>query len=1625
VLELLGKLPSLTEKHGREIVPIFLNVSNFDDEDDGEDLDEGKQASGLVLGRRARQQRLSNYLSLFSHFGNPKALYRTDDILAAYLDILSKGENPLQNLALTCLLTYKHSYIVPYEDNLRGLLTESKFRDELTKFPLGQNTEAINPDHRANLLPVVTRILFGIMISKKGRHSSNQGPAARKNAILAALGNCSGRDFATLVELMLRSFPLWIRDTALDPTGEEMSSSDLDAIRGRTQIGFLSLLGDVLKHLSTQILHFWPTLLSSALALTHHAQRHISHEVAEVQDQNEEEDEDQEDNGSGGLPVRTIRNAGLRRLSAFFKAPSEFDFAPYMPYLFKHVISPRLALLPQENTQAPSAIMEIFSSWSQRPEMYDFLVIYDDRVLSQLFACIGQPKVKPVVIGHVLDVVDRLLAAAEEDVEGGRMADTFLKPYMSGLLDNLLACMANISKVNLSRDDVTRRQIGVLPRISAFAQPGEQARKLVTLLVPILRKPAKQVSERVKADILATLGTVLQKVPEFQDAQSEFYRTNFNIVSTLFRSLHSRAARQNLVLVLQSFVEADPKLSVVTDVIAGLNAFSTKRVEEPDFDRRLQAFQTLHEMDHSSLGHRYWQPLLHNSLFYLQDPEELTIRSNAGEAIKHFVSTFSSTDPDQAIENTIMNLVLPGLKDVLRSRHELVRAEAVLVIAHMVEHCRGLEVFDEMRPLLAEGDIEASFFTNVYHLQTHRRTRAFRRLTDHVATGTIRDATVYGLFMPILGHVLSGASDKTDHTLINEAITTIGKLARDLGWSKYHACVLNYLRLGTVKSSLQRYYVRAITALLDNFHFDMQQRAVDTAAAEQDVEQDEEDQQPQIDLAARESAKIADYVTGKLLPTLIRFVEQKDETEDSVRIPVALGVVKVAMALPEETRDQEIGRVVTVLSQILRSKDQDTRDLVKDTICKIALTLGPDWLSRIVKELRASLQRGPQLHVLAVVTHAILTFVTTEAADLFSSLDDSIPDVVAISAEVIWGQSGQDVVADGFKTKMREVRGASSRGYDSFQLVSRLVSPTRVNQILVPLKNIMRETSAVKPMQQLDEALHRIASGLNSNPLLGPVEMLRLCYTLISSSAEFLRPAKAGKDQEVAAKEDYRVHMKRKLVTDEDHYTENSQKFVGFGLDLFVTAFRRGRFDFADAEILARLSPLVNAVGNALYSKSDFVLGLALKASAAITKTPVKAVDDAVPAMIVQIIAVIRRYGGSASSEVAQTAIRSLAVIIRDCKAAMVKEKQLAYLVEIIGPDLDEHETQAPAFALLRAILSKRFVVPEIYDLMEKVASVMVTSQSVTVQELCRSAMLQFMLDYPQGKGRLKSTMQFLASNLSYVYESGRVSVMELLSHCFAKFSDELVTAYSDLFFLALVIVIANDDSEKCRAMAGELLKKLIERYDADQMQKLVQTIGKWTAQREEDTALARSGAVIAALAMQSGNAELPTHLDVIVDDLNNILISSADSLQEAELQEQISAFDAVDLDYALPYQTLNTLSILAERHADASKHIAWNSVVPLLIFPHDWVRLAAAKLLVFRFNQEQTRDAGQDHEVARKCCLILASGADQGAARRIPNEKLCGQIVRLLFTIGKTWIVSYHDRLIWHINETHDLPGF
>jgi U3 small nucleolar RNA-associated protein 20 len=91
------------------------------------------------------------------------------------------------------------------------------------------------------------------------------------------------------------------------------------------------------------------------------------------------------------------------------------------------------------------------------------------------------------------------------------------------------------------------------------------------------------------------------------------------------------------------------------------------------------------------------------------------------------------------------------------------------------------------------------------------------------------------------------------------------------------------------------------------------------------------------------------------------------------------------------------------------------------------------------------------------------------------------------------------------------------------------------------------------------------------------------------------------------------------------------------------------------------------------------------------------------------------------------------------------KEKGLDYLLELISPALEDQSRQAPTFALLKATVTRRFVVPEIYDLMKRVSEIF--GQSPHVQELCRLVLLRFLLDSLEERVDYKTRCRSLPKN--------------------------------------------------------------------------------------------------------------------------------------------------------------------------------------------------------------------------------------------------------------------------------------
>jgi len=1111
LLATLGECSSLAEKHNRDLVPLFL--STIPDHDSPAKND---------------RRKLTLWLTLFSKFSNPKALYTTADLQSLYTTLLSHPDRSLQRLALKCIFAYRSPHLTSHQDTLTALLDDTRWRDELTKL----NLDEIDDGDRPEFIETFIRLMYGLMLEKRGNSKTGE----RRGAVISAFGGCSDEELGLFVELMLGSLR---KEDLMDAEGKFVTRPVPESFSEPQQVGYLNLLEGVLRNLGSRLLSFWPVLLGSTLDILAHAQKRIEGEKNDIEAPEPEEDVGEEDakvSTSTSRTFKTIRQLSLKRFAQFCKSPVDFDISPFIHAAFQTAISPRLPVFAQENSQAPSALLELFYIWATKPEQAIFLAAIDHRTLPSIYDCMVSPGVKPTVISRVLDIIEALLSLSSSDEE---VSSLVLRPHIPKLLECLATAIERSKDVAAASNVLGHRQITILSELAPHLTDAKQASILLTLFSPSLKKPPKVVPETVKANMIGIISNIFPLIPDLQDPNSPSFHKAFMLLSQLMQSLRTRPARSALISAYQKLVEVDPSLSPLSSLIDDLNAYSTRRIEEPDFDRRISAFTQLDGDLSRTFTLTQWIPILYNMLHFIQDAEELALRTNSATVLRIFVDIVSKTS-DGEWEGILMKNVYPGLKNGLRSKHELVRAEILAVIAHAVTVCRNIPALQEMRILLADGDEEVNFFNNVHHVQIHRRIRALRRFGEWCGEGQLRSSTLADVFLPLIGNYI-GACDSIDHHLVTEAINTTGSIARCLAWGAYNNLIHQYLRLVKQKDSSERVYVRAIVAILDNFHFNMDESVVMEGDADENVDAEELDSKK-----AQEMTRIADSVHSRLLPALLHHLERRDENEDTIRIPIAVGITNVAKHLPDPARTTQVTRLLTILSQAFRSKSQETRDLTRDTLCRIAVALGPEFLPDIIRELRGALLRGPHLHILAVVTHALLVHLTSPGnSGRFTNFDNCVEDIAYVSAEVIFGESGKDTRSEGFKSKSREVRSSSAKGFDSFSILAKHITPGKISALLHPIRAIMQETEGLKVLQLADDVLKKIAGGINSNERISPPDLLSLCQTLITQNAKFLQAVPVVKKNRSKKGEGSAiVQLKRTSHVDSNHYANNSFRFV-------------------------------------------------------------------------------------------------------------------------------------------------------------------------------------------------------------------------------------------------------------------------------------------------------------------------------------------------------------------------------------------------------------------------------------------------------------------------------------------------
>ncbi|ODQ63100.1 hypothetical protein NADFUDRAFT_44383 [Nadsonia fulvescens var. elongata DSM 6958] len=1602
-IKVLKLLPRLAEKHTRDLVPFLLwedeeaEEENDEEEDERELKPRGPKAQVWTIKDR------TGLLELFSQFVNPRMYYRNEDVYERFLYLLGNKQVAIQRVALKCLLTWKDPSVRKYGDNLNNLLDETRFRDEVTNIlqPYGEEV-VIHDEDRENVLPFVIRILFGRFQTSNKSGGVKQG---RKFATLSALPNVEGKYVDLFVSLATerlncRGYLTLNNDGITYSIDENKNVKEYSDTVLRRLLGFVNMLEDLINQLGKSLVNAMDTILEALLFALATSQAAIEHG-------------DAEDNSITLKAAHKIRQMGFKALDSLFKEITAFtSWNSYFDIIYKYLISPRLEKFAAENLQQPSAILKLFITLSTRPDISEFLATDDCSIIKALTGCLYNDSVKDAVIEQIMDFSLNLLELGTNEKMNKDTSETLIDTNVSLILPR----MPHLFEQG-TNSALLEKEASLLCRLSSegFVLDNELRFQLIDVSIACLQKPQHQVKVSIKVSVLKTLSTLLEDLQCTDEELITVYKT----LSTLFKQFRDRLSRENLA---KSFVVIGSRVECIAEVcklIDDLNSYSKKRFEEPDFNRRLAAFGSINEQMYSQFTELQWLPVIYNVLYFIKDPEELALRTHSAYTLRRFCEATSAAESPEAAAPLLAHMrkiIMPALKLGIREKNDSIRFEFVSVLAHLVRHCENTEEIQDMKCLLFGGDEEANFFNNVNHIQKHRRQRAVRRLGLLASKGKLRDTSIAHYLLPVIEHFVADA-DGDAHNLSAETIKTVGILVRHTTWNQYSAITKRYV--AGLRTGIDR--IKVTTRLIDSVSEAlMKPEDEDAETSEMEVETTDIVKSEDIEAAAEESKinaikntaydpvegavrlidnipsqdKVNKFIIDDIIPPLSKTLKARDEDTLNDRIPLSIPLVKFIRILPESILELKLPGVLTGLCQIMRAKSQELRDMMRKTLGHIARILGAQYLLFLIRELRGALRRGTQLHILGYTVHSILV----ELGDTFEhgDLDPCARMIAEIIMEDTFGVTGSEKDAEGYNSKMREVK--QHKSYDSGELLAKNINLSFFKELIEPVKSILLyERLNLKIEKKVEELLRRFAMGLYRNEEASNRDTLVMCYELYQQ-VQNIEEAKKRSEEMARAKYElnepdheghFIINLNAKGQNNFGLHAQNLHILVRFVFDTVRAVLGKAE-NLLTAENVVGFVPLLD---DGLKDNHEDVQIAALRMLAFIIKLPIPGMDDKLINLGRQTLSLIKSCP-STNTELCQASLKFLSTLIRHKDTFKMKDTALGYVLLRLKPDLEELDRQGVAFTFIKAVLSRNIIIPEVYEVMDRVAEVMVTNPTKSTRDMCRSVYFQFLTEYPQGRGRLTKQFTFLISNLQYPTPNGRISVMEVVHLLLMKVGDELVQDIATSFFVALVLVLVNDDNSDCRQMSATLIRKILNRITEEPLRFIEKYLYSWLEQGEQPI-LTRGALQVVGIYVSELDTKNSKMIELSKKRINTILKNSKSDSD-------------VEVDWELVYFSLQLWFKIVE--ASTSGAFAedcssiWVGVEDCLLFPHSWVRLASSRLMGLLYNARDSSDFKlQDLIIPEKLQYTAYKFARQLGAPRIAEE-LGLQVVKNLVFIAMTW---------------------
>lgn len=180
---------------------------------------------------------------------------------------------------------------------------------------------------------------------------------------------------------------------------------------------------------------------------------------------------------------------------------------------------------------------------------------------------------------------------------------------------------------------------------------------------------------------------------------------------------------------------------------------------------------------------------------------------------------------------------------------------------------------------------------------------------------------------------------------------------------------------------------------------------------------------------------------------------------------------------------------------------------------------------------------------------------------------------------------------------------------------------------------------------------------------------------------------------------------------------------------LLHLSLKKSKVTSCEASALEMLDPFIMLLLDCLNSMHVKVITEALVAFTWLLKFPLPAVEQNAGQLTKQLFVLLKDYSkaGAARGEnynLVQNCFKAITILVKNVKSNKVSETQLQVLLGYAEEDIYDQSRQATAFGLLKAILSRKLVVPEMEELLKKVAKLSVTGSNAMIRIHCRQVLV-------------------------------------------------------------------------------------------------------------------------------------------------------------------------------------------------------------------------------------------------------------------------------------------------------------